>query len=61
MAVFDPFMMGGMLLFKIALPLLLVAAAYCYIAHLRGNPEPETRNPKPETRNPKPETRNPKP
>ena len=26
MAVFDPFMMGGMLLFKIALPLLLVAS-----------------------------------
>ena len=38
MAVFDPFMMGAMLLFKIALPFVLVAAAFSYISHLRAIP-----------------------
>ena len=36
MAVFDPFTMGAMLLFKIALPFVLVAATFGLIAELRG-------------------------
>jgi len=36
MAVFDPFTMGAMLLFKIALPFVLVAATFGLVAHLRG-------------------------